>query len=155
VIVHEDLLGRALPDTPTILDYKVQAEAGSMSNTPASYSWYIAGLVFQWLKRQGGLAEMEKRNIAKAKLLYDVLDSSEFFRSPVRKQDRSRMNIPFTLAKDSLNDEFLKGAKARGMLELKGHRSVGGMRASIYNAMPVEGVQRLIEYLREFEAKHG
>jgi phosphoserine aminotransferase len=155
VIAREDLLGRALADTPTILDYKVQADAGSMSNTPACYSWYIAGLVFQWLKRQGGLAEMEKRNVAKAELLYDVLDSSGFFKSPVRKQDRSRMNIPFTLAKDSLNDEFLKGAKARGMLELKGHRSVGGMRASIYNAMPVEGVQRLIEYMREFEAKHG
>src|SRR3954468_1000753 len=155
VIVREDLLGRALPDTPTVLDYKVQAEAGAMSNTPASYSWYIAGLVFQWLKRQGGLAEIEKKNVAKAELLYDFLDASAFFKSPVRKQDRSRMNVPFTLAKEALNDEFLKGARARGMLELKGHRSVGGMRASIYNAMPIEGVQRLVEYMREFEAKHG
>ncbi len=155
VIVREDLLGRASPDTPTVLDYKVQAEADSMSNTPASYSWYIAGLVFQWLKRQGGLAEMEKRNIAKAKLLYDYLDASAFFRSPVRKQDRSRMNVPFTLADAKLDAEFLKGAEARGMFQLKGHRSVGGMRASIYNAMPIEGVRRLVEYMREFEAKHG
>jgi phosphoserine aminotransferase len=155
VIVREDLLGRASADTPTVLDYKVQAEADSMSNTPASYSWYIAGLVFQWLKRQGGLAEMEKKNVAKAKLLYDFLDASRFFNSPVRRQDRSRMNVPFTLADEKLDAEFLKGAEARGMFQLKGHRSVGGMRASIYNAMPVEGVQRLVEYLREFEAKHG
>jgi len=155
VIVREDLLGRALPATPTVLDYKVQAEADSMSNTPASYSWYIAGLVFQWLKREGGLAGIEKQNIAKSKLRYDFLDASSFFKSPVRKQDRSRMNVPFTLAKEDLNDEFLKGAKERGMLELKGHRSVGGMRASIYNAMPIEGVRRLVEYMREFEAKHG
>jgi phosphoserine aminotransferase len=155
VIVREDLLGGALAGTPTILDYKVQAEADSMSNTPATYSWYIAGLVFQWLKKQGGLAEMEKRNIAKAKLLYDFLDSSGFFKSPVRKQDRSRMNVPFKLADEALNDAFLKGAKERGMLELKGHRSVGGMRASIYNAMPVEGVKKLVEYMREFEAKRA
>ena len=107
------------------------------------------------LKREGGLAEMEKKNIAKAKLLYDFLDSSSFFKSPVRKQDRSRMNVPFTLADSKLDGEFLKGAEARGMFQLKGHRSVGGMRASIYNAMPIEGVQRLVEYLREFEAKRG
>src|SRR2546421_1404283 len=124
VIVREDLLGHAMSGTPSMLDYKVHAESGSMSNTPATYAWYIAGLVFQWLKRQGGLAGMEKKNIAKAKLLYDFLDGSRFFRSPVRTQDRSRMNVPFTLAKDALNDEFLKGAKARGMLELKGHRAV-------------------------------
>ena len=155
VIVREDLLGHAMPKTPTMLDYKVHAEGGSMSNTPATYSWYIAGLVFQWLKKKGGLAEMEKQNIAKANLLYDYLDASRFFKSPVRKQDRSRMNVPFKLANEALNDEFLKGAKARGMLELKGHRSVGGMRASIYTAMPIEGVRRLVEYLREFEAKHG
>ncbi len=155
VIVREDLLGHAMPRTPTMLDYKVHADGGSMSNTPATYSWYIAGLVFQWLKKKGGLAEMEKQNIAKANLLYDYLDASSFFRSPVRKQDRSRMNVPFKLANEALNDEFLKGAKARGMLELKGHRSVGGMRASLYNAMPIEGVRRLVEYLREFEAKHG
>jgi phosphoserine aminotransferase len=154
-VIREDLLGHATPQTPTMLDYKVHADAGSMSNTPPTYALYIAGLVFQWLKKRGGIAEMEKQNIAKAKLLYDFLDASRFFKSPVRKQDRSRMNVPFTLANDALNDEFLKGAKARGMLELKGHRSVGGMRASIYNAMPAEGVRQLVAYMREFEAKHG
>ncbi len=155
VVVREDLLGRAMPGTPTVLDYKVQAEADSMSNTPATYAWYVAGLVFQWLKVQGGLAEMEKKNIAKAKLLYDFLDASAFFKNPVRKSDRSRMNIPFTLADSKLDGEFLKGAEARGMVQLKGHRAVGGMRASIYNAMPTEGVKRLVEYMKEFEAKRG
>jgi phosphoserine aminotransferase len=155
VIVREDLLGHATPGTPSMLDYKVHAEGESMSNTPATYAWYIAGLVFQWLKKQGGLAGMEKQNVAKAGLLYDFLDGSGFFKSPVRKQDRSRMNIPFTLADSKLDGEFLKGAEARGMVQLKGHRAVGGMRASIYNAMPIEGVKRLVEYMREFEAKHG
>ena len=155
VIVREDLLGGAMPGTPSMLDYKVHADAGSMSNTPPTFAVYIAGLVFQWLKKCGGLAEMEKSNIAKAKLLYDFLDSSRFFKSPVRKSDRSRMNVPFTLANEALDGAFLKGAEERGMVQLKGHRSVGGMRASIYNAMPVEGVQRLVQYLREFEAKHG
>ncbi len=153
VIVGEDLLGHAMPGTPSMLDYKVQADSGSMSNTPATYAWYVAGLVFQWLKAQGGLAEMEKKNIAKAKLLYDFLDASAFFKNPVRKSDRSRMNIPFTLADSKLDGEFLKGAEARGMVQLKGHRAVGGMRASIYNAMPIEGVKRLVEYMKEFEAK--
>jgi phosphoserine aminotransferase len=155
VIVREDLLGHAMPTTPSMLDYKVHAEGESMSNTPATYAWYVAGLVFQWLKKQGGLEEMEKKNIAKAKLLYDFLDQSKFFKSPVRKSDRSRMNIPFTLADSKLDGEFLKGAEARGMVQLKGHRAVGGMRASIYNAMPIEGVKRLVEYMREFEAKRG
>jgi len=151
VVVREDLLGRAMEGTPTVLDYDVQAKADSMSNTPASYAWYVAGLVFQWLKKQGGLEAMEKKNIAKAKLLYDFLDASAFFKNPVRKSDRSRMNIPFTLADPKLDGEFLKGAEARGMMQLKGHRAVGGMRASIYNAMPVEGVTTLVEYMREFE----
>jgi phosphoserine aminotransferase len=155
VVVREDLLGHAPAGTTSMLDYKVQADADSMSNTPPTFAIYVAGLVFQWLKKRGGLVAMEKHNIAKAQLLYDYLDSSAFYRNPVRKQDRSRMNVPFTLANDALNDEFLKGAKQRNMLELKGHRSVGGMRASIYNAMPVEGVQRLVEYMREFEAKNG
>ena len=153
--MREGLLGGAMPGTPSMLDYKVHADAGSMSNTPPTFAVYIAGLVFQWLKKCGGLAEMEKSNIAKAKLLYDFLDSSRFFKSPVRKSDRSRMNVPFTLANEALDGAFLKGAEERGMVQLKGHRSVGGMRASIYNAMPVEGVQRLVQYLREFEAKHG
>ena len=155
VIVREDLLGRAPKGTPTLLDYKVQADAQSMSNTPPTYAVYIAGLVFKWLKKQGGLAAMERKNIAKAALLYDYLGDSTLFRNPVRERDRSRMNVPFTLRDSSLDGAFLEGAEERGMLQLKGHRSVGGMRASIYNAMPIEGVQRLVEYMREFEAKHG
>jgi phosphoserine aminotransferase len=137
------------------MDYKAQADADSMLNTPPSYSIYIAGLVFKWLKQQGGLAAMEKKNIEKAKLLYDFLDGSQFFRNPVAKEDRSRMNVPFTLKDSALDEPFLKGASADGMVQLKGHRSVGGMRASIYNAMPIEGVQRLVSYMRDFEKKHG
>jgi len=155
VLVREDLLGKAAKGTPSVMDYKQQAAADSMLNTPATYAMYIAGLVFKWLKTQGGLAEMEKRNIAKAKLLYDYLDSSSFYKNSVNKADRSRMNIPFTLADAKLDDEFLKGAEQEGMVQLKGHRSVGGMRASIYNAMPVEGVQHLVAYMKEFGARRG
>jgi phosphoserine aminotransferase len=126
-----------------------------MLNTPATYAIYVAGLVFKWLKQLGGLAEIEKRNIAKAQLLYDYLDQSSFYGNPVRKGDRSRMNVPFTLRDASLDDAFLKGAEQLGMVQLKGHRSVGGMRASIYNAMPIEGVRQLVAYMKEFEAKHG
>jgi phosphoserine aminotransferase len=155
VIVREDLLGRAAKGTPSVMDYKLQAEADSMLNTPPTYSMYIAGLVFKWLKALGGVAEMEKRNIEKANLLYDYLDTTRFYRNPVAKEDRSRMNVPFTLADAKLDEPFLKGAVERGMVQLKGHRSVGGMRASIYNAMPIEGVQRLVDYMREFEKRHG
>src|SRR5712672_1376379 len=155
VIVREDLHGQARAGIPGVLDYQAVAAEGSMLNTPPTFAWYLAGLVFKWLKAQGGLAEMEKKNIAKAKLLYDFLDASAFFKNSVRKSDRSRMNIPFTLADSKLDGEFLKGAEARGMMQLKGHRAVGGMRASIYNAMPIEGVKRLVEYMREFEAKRG
>jgi len=155
VIVRDDLIGQALPITPSVFDYKQQAESDSMLNTPPTYAVYIAGLVFDWLKQQGGLAEIEKRNIAKAGLLYDYLDRSGFFVSPVEKRDRSRMNVPFKLRDDALDEAFLKGAHQRGMLQLKGHRSVGGMRASIYNAMPVEGVKALVGYLQEFEKSHG
>ncbi|MGH8751016.1 MAG: 3-phosphoserine/phosphohydroxythreonine transaminase [Burkholderiales bacterium] len=155
VIVREDLIGGAPPGTPALLDYKTYADNESMYNTPPAYAWYIAGLVFQWVKNNGGIAAMEKRNIEKAALLYDFLDNSGFFKNPVRKSDRSRMNVPFTLKDAALDEEFLKQAKARGMEQLKGHRSVGGMRASIYNAMPVEGVQALVEFMREFEAQHG
>jgi phosphoserine aminotransferase len=155
VIVRDDLIGSAAKGTPTVMDYKLQAEADSMLNTPASYSMYVAGLVFKWLKQQGGLAAVEQKNIAKAKLLYDFLDASKFFHNPVAKEDRSRMNVPFTLKNDKLDAEFLKGAEAHGMVQLKGHRSVGGMRASIYNAMPIEGVQALVSYMKEFEQKHG
>ena len=155
VIVREDLIGQAAKGTPTVMDYKLQADADSMLNTPAAYAMYIAGLVFKWIKQQGGLAALEQKNIAKAKLLYDLLDASRFFRNPVAKEDRSRMNVPFTLKKPELDSVFLKGAEERGMVQLKGHRSVGGMRASIYNAMPIEGVQRLVEYMKDFEARHG
>jgi phosphoserine aminotransferase len=155
VIVRDDLIGQAAPFTPSAFDYKLQAEADSMFNTPPTYAIYIAGLVFKWVKQQGGLAEMERRNIAKAKLLYDYLDQSRFFVSPVEPRDRSRMNAPFKLANEALDEEFLKGAKARGMVQLKGHRAVGGMRASIYNAMPIEGVRCLVDYMREFEQQHG
>jgi len=155
VIVRDDLIGQALPITPSVFDYKQQADNDSMLNTPPTYAVYIAGLVFKWLKEQGGLAQIEKHNIGKAKLLYDYLDQSRFFVSPVDRQDRSRMNVPFKLKNEALDEEFLKGAKQRAMVQLKGHRSVGGMRASIYNAMPIEGVKALVEYMREFEAKHG
>ncbi|MFN7571752.1 MAG: 3-phosphoserine/phosphohydroxythreonine transaminase [Betaproteobacteria bacterium] len=155
VIVRDDLLDRALPICPSAFHWKEQAEAESMLNTPPTYAIYIAGLVFEWLLAQGGLAEVEKMNIAKAALLYDYLDQSSFYANPVAKADRSRMNVPFKLRDEALDDAFLKGAKEQGMVQLKGHRSVGGMRASIYNAMPIEGVQRLVEYMREFERKHG
>ena len=155
VIVREDLIGQAAPGTPSILDYKVQAQADSMHNTPPTYAIYMAGLVFQWLKKQGGLSRMEEINIAKAKLVYDYLDETEFYHSPVARNDRSRMNIPFTLRNDKLDEEFLKQTRAHGLSELKGHRAVGGMRASIYNAMPIEGVQALVGFMREFERTHG
>jgi len=155
VIVRDDLIGQVAKGTPGVMDYKAQADADSMLNTPASYSMYIAGLVFKWLKQLGGLAAVEKMNIAKASLLYDYLDQSKFFHNPVAKEDRSRMNVPFTLKDSKLDEPFLKGAVERGMVQLKGHRSVGGMRASIYNAMPIEGVRALVDYLREFEQKHG
>ncbi len=155
VIVREDLLGQSLPITPTAFDYKHQADNDSMLNTPPTYGIYIAGLVFQWLKAQGGLAAMQALNRAKAELLYGHLDASSLFYSPVARDDRSLMNVPFKLRDESLNDAFLKGAEERGMVQLKGHRLVGGMRASIYNAMPLEGVQALVGYLKEFEARKG
>jgi phosphoserine aminotransferase len=155
VIVRDDLIGKAEKGTPSVMDYKLQADADSMLNTPATYAMYVAGLVFKWLKQQGGLPAIERRNIEKASLLYDVLDASSLFRNPVAREDRSRMNVPFTLRDAKLDDEFLKGAAQRGMVQLKGHRSVGGMRASLYNAMPIEGVRALVEYMKEFEKKHG
>ena len=155
VLVRDDLIGHAAKGTPSVMDYKLQADADSMLNTPATYSLYVAGLVFRWIKQQGGLPAIEKKNVEKAKLLYDYLDQSSFFKNPIAKEDRSRMNVPFTLANPALDDEFLKGAQARGLVQLKGHRSVGGMRASIYNAMPIEGVRALVDYMREFEQKHG
>lgn len=155
VIVREDLIGQPLAGTPTMFDYKVHADNGSMYNTPPTFAIYIAGLVFKWIKAKGGLAAMERINIAKAQLLYDYLDSTEFYHSPVARENRSRMNVPFTLKDPALDEEFLKGAQKRGLLQLKGHRSVGGMRASIYNAMPIEGVQALVDYMKEFEKTYG
>jgi phosphoserine aminotransferase len=155
VIVREDLLGRAHPLCPSAFDYKVVADNGSMFNTPPTYAIYIAGLVFQWLRAQGGLVEMARRNAEKAALLYDCLDASALYRCPVDRACRSLMNVPFRLKDESLDAAFLDGAQARGLVQLKGHRSVGGMRASIYNAMPLAGVQALVDYLREFEARHG
>jgi len=155
VIVRDDLIGHALPVCPSAFDWKLVAENNSMYNTPPTYGIYIAGLVFQWLKRNGGVAAMELANIAKADLLYDYLDASGLFENRIAKECRSRMNVPFFLRDESLNDAFLAGAKDRGLLQLKGHKSVGGMRASIYNAMPIEGVRALVEYLKEFEKKYG
>jgi phosphoserine aminotransferase len=151
VVVREDLLGHALKVCPSAFNYKTVAEHGSMYNTPPTYSIYMAGLTFQWIKRQGGVAAIEQQNIAKAKLLYDFLDSSSFYSNKVAHDCRSRMNVPFFLADESRNEAFLAGAKAAGLLQLKGHKSVGGMRASIYNAMPLEGVQALVNYLQAFE----
>ena len=155
VIVREDLLGQALPVTPSAFDFKTVADNDSMYNTPPTYAIYIAGLVFQWIKAQGGLPAMAERNRAKAALLYGYLDASRLFASPVQRDCRSLMNVPFKLRDETLDAGFLKGAEARSLLQLKGHRSVGGMRASIYNAMPIEGVQALVAYMAEFEAAHG
>jgi len=155
VIVREDLLGRALPCCPSAFDYRQVAEADSMFNTPPTYSIYIAGLVFRWIQAQGGLAAMAQRNAAKAQLLYGFLDGSGLFSSPVDPACRSLMNVPFRLKDPSLDAAFLAGADERGLVQLKGHRLVGGMRASIYNAMPLEGVQALVGYLREFESRYG
>ena len=153
VIVREDLLGHALPICPSAFDWKIVADHDSMYNTPPTYGIYIAGLVFAHLKKMGGVAAMEKINIEKARLLYAALDADDFYSNRVAIANRSRMNIPFFLRDESLNDKFLAGAKARGLLQLKGHKSVGGMRASIYNAMPIEGVQALVDYLNEFAGR--
>ncbi|MFA6121175.1 MAG: 3-phosphoserine/phosphohydroxythreonine transaminase [Sideroxydans sp.] len=156
VIVREDLVGHADARLPTMMDYKIHADNESMYNTPPTYGIYMAGLVFQWLKKNGGIAAMEKNNIAKANLLYAAIDGSNgFYNCPVAKADRSRMNVPFTLKDANLDGDFLKQADARGLLQLKGHRSVGGMRASIYNAMPLAGVQALADFMGEFAKKHG
>jgi len=154
VVVREDLLGKALPVCPSAFDYKVVADNGSMFNTPPTYAIYMAGLVFQWLKRQGGISAMEARNIAKAELLYEAIDASDFYMNGVARNARSRMNVPFFLRDESRNEAFIAGAKEAGLLQIKGHKSVGGMRASLYNALPLAGVQALVAYMREFERKH-
>ena len=155
VIVREDLLGQASAATPTMLDYKTHADNDSMYNTPPTYAWYLAGLVFKWLKAQGGLTKMGELNAAKASKLYSYIDNSDFYANPVAVNNRSWMNVPFTLADDSLDKEFLKKSEEAGLLNLKGHRSVGGMRASIYNAVPMAAVDALIDFMAEFEKNRG
>ncbi len=154
VVVRDDLLGEVLPGTPTLFDYRVHANNASMYNTPPTYAIYIAGLVFKWLKHLGGIAEIERRNIEKAARLYAVIDDSDFYHCSTAKADRSRMNVPFTLKNAALDEVFLKQAKSCGLVQLKGHRVVGGMRASIYNAMPSNGVNALIDFMLEFEKTH-
>ncbi len=155
VIVREDLLGRARSSCPTMLNYKIAADNGSMYNTPATFSWYLSGLVFEWLKEQGGVEAMEVRNKAKKDLLYGYIDKSDFYTNPIAHNARSWMNVPFRLADERLDKDFLAGADARGLLNLKGHRSVGGMRASIYNAVGLDAVEALVAYMAEFEKERA
>ena len=154
VIVREDLIAEDLPDVPTMLRFKTHADKGSLYNTPPCYGIYICGLVFKWIKKIGGLEVMKERNEAKAKLLYDFLDSSALFKGTVAPEDRSIMNVPFITGDDELDKKFVAEATAAGLANIKGHRSVGGMRASIYNAMPIEGVEALVEFMRDFEARN-
>ena len=155
VILREDLIGEPMTGTPTMFSYKTLTEADSMYNTPPTYAWYLAGLVFQWLKRKGGLAAMAEINQRKAGLLYGAIDASGFYNNPVAPENRSWMNVPFTLANAELDADFLSEAKAAGLVTLKGHRSVGGMRASIYNAMPEEGVRALVDFMADFEKRRA
>ncbi|HEY0768447.1 MAG TPA: 3-phosphoserine/phosphohydroxythreonine transaminase, partial [Steroidobacteraceae bacterium] len=155
VIVREDLLGRARPGTPAVWDYRAMADEGSMLNTPPTFAWYCAGLVFRWLKAQGGLAAVGERNRVKAQLLYGAIDASGFYSNPVALPCRSWMNVPFKLAASELERMFLTEARQAGLTNLEGHRSVGGMRASIYNAMPHAGVQALVAFMNDFERRHG
>ena len=154
-IIREDLItDDVLPGTPTVMKWKTQADKGSLYNTPNCWDIYVCGLVFRWLKQMGGLAEMQRRNIEKAQILYDYLDASELFKGTVRREDRSLMNVPFVTGDKELDAEFVKEATAAGLVNLKGHRTVGGMRASIYNAMPKEGVEALVKFMGDFEKEH-
>ena len=156
VIIREDLITEdTLPGTPTMLKYKTHADNGSMYNTPPAYGIYVCGKVFKWLKAQGGLEAMKAYNEKKAAVLYDFLDRSKLFKGTVRKEDRSLMNVPFVTGNEELDAEFVKAATAAGFVNLKGHRSVGGMRASIYNAMPIEGVEKLVEFMAKFEEENS
>ncbi len=154
VIIREDLIGNAMEMTPTMFNYKIHADNGSMYNTPPTYGIYILGLVLDWIKEMGGLTEMEKRNKRKAELLYGFLDSSKLFKATVQGKDRSLMNVPFVTGNEELDAKFVSEAKKAGLINIKGHRTVGGMRASIYNAMPYEGVEKLVEFMRKFEAEN-
>ena len=154
VIIREDLIGNAMDITPTMFNYKIHADNGSMYNTPPTYGIYILGLVLDWIIEKGGLTEMAKLNRRKAELLYNYLDSSKLFKATVSGKDRSLMNVPFVTGSDELDAKFVSEAKKEGLINLKGHRTVGGMRASIYNAMPYEGVEKLVEFMRKFEAEN-
>ena len=155
VVVREDLIGRARPGTPTVFDYQAAAAENSLLNTPPTFAWYMAGLVFQWLKARGGLGAIAEQNRRKAERLYAAIDGSGFFRNAVAQDARSRMNVTFGCARPELDARFLREAEAAGLKNLKGHKVAGGMRASIYNSMPIEGVAALVEFMREFERKHG
>lgn len=155
VIIRKDLIGNAMDITPTMLNYQTHADNGSMFNTPPCYCIYVAGLVFKWIKKMGGLEEMKRINEKKAKILYDFLDSSKLFKGTVEKEDRSLMNVPFVTGSEELDAKFVAESKAAGFVNLKGHRSVGGMRASIYNAMPVEGVEKLVAFMKKFEEENA
>ena len=155
VIIRKDLIGNAMDITPTMLNYQTHADNGSMFNTPPCYAIYIAGLTFKWIKKMGGLTEMKKINEKKAKILYDFLDSSKLFKGTVVPEDRSLMNVPFVTGSEELDAKFVAEAKKAGFVNIKGHRSVGGMRASIYNAMPVEGVEKLVEFMKKFEEENA
>jgi len=155
VIVRDDLIGKARPGTPSVWDYKAMADDGSMLNTPPTFGWYIAGLVFKWLKKQGGLAAIGERNRAKAELLYGFIEQSGYYKNPVAKNCRSWMNVPFTIPNPELEKTFVAEAAKAGLTNLEGHRSVGGMRASIYNAMPIEGVKALVGFMQDFQRRNG
>src|SRR5690606_22117558 len=155
VIVRDDLVGHARRATPGVFDYKITGESDSMWNTPPTFAWYLAGLVFEWLEEQGGLTSMAERNRKKAETLYAAIDASSFYSNAVRPECRSWMNVPFTLADSALDKQFLEESKAAGLTNLKGHRLVGGMRASLYNAMPLEGVEALVEFMADFEKRRA
>lgn len=155
VIIRDDLIGQPIKSTPSMFDYKIHAENGSMYNTPPTHAWYLAGLVFKWLKRRGGMTAMAETNKRKAEKLYAVIDASGFYANPVEVASRSRMNVPFTIAKKELESKFLSEAATAGLVTLEGHRSVGGMRASIYNAMPEEGIDALVNFMADFEKRNG
>jgi phosphoserine aminotransferase len=155
VIARRDLLGRAPKNMPSLLDYAVHDKNGSMLNTPPTFSWYMAGLAFRWIAAEGGLGEMERRALSRSGLIYSCIDAGDFYRNPVDPAFRSRMNVPFTIADDSLHDKFLDEARAEGLVDLKGHRAVGGLRASLYNGMPQEGAEVLVQFMQEFQRRHG
>ena len=154
-IIREDLLGEARDITPTMLNYQIHADNNSLYNTPPCYTIYICKLVLEWIKNLGGLEKMKELNEAKAKMLYDFLDNSKLFKGTVKKEDRSLMNVPFVTGNEELDAKFVKESTAAGLVNLKGHRTVGGMRASIYNAMPIEGVKALVEFMEKFEKENG